>query len=288
MKIAEALLVAVVGVLSCGFAGGGEPLPEGKVLVLEREVVEFGSKPEAPADKGGQESPDADADRAAAPEMVERSRTGYVVKLAPGMLREYCTQTNLVTIVRYDLEKIWKVDPAKRSFREISFSEINNSAARARERLERRLPLIADGALRESLKNLLGVEGRTVPVIIKKTGAAESIAGEQCEELVASLDGRELFRAWVAPGNTAIADRRWLMLGSTLPPAVAGKLAAVKGLILKATFPLPDGRLEINTSRLYEDQFREGDFDDPETLGYKLLGTRKPDKTKAGKSAGKK
>jgi len=264
-------------------AAAGEPAEAAAVLVLERTVVEFGVKP--PRKKAGEKPAPAGK-----PKIKKLSARHYTVKLAPGRLRERCAETGEVTIVRFDRELLWMLKPREKTYREITFREINERSEQVRARLERRLPMIEEGAHKERIRKLLGLAGKPPELSVKRPGRRRKILGESCELVVVKLGEEDLFRAWIAKRRAALVDDKWLLLGSCLPEAAAGKLAAIKGLLLKATFPLPrGGRLEISTARFGEEKAAPGDFDDPATLGYKKRGPQKEKPpAPAGKKPGKK
>lgn len=248
-------------------AAAGEPARDAAVLVLERTVVEFGVKPP----KRGEEPAATEK-----PKIEKLSTRHYTVKLAPGRLREHCAETGKVTIVRFDRELLWMLKPREKTYREITFREINERSEQVRARLERRLPMIEEGAHKERIRKLLGLEGKPPELSVERPGKRRKILGESCEMVVVKLGKEELFRAWIAKRRAALLDRKWLLLGSCLPEGAAAKLAAIKGLLLEATFPLPrGGRLEISTGRFSEEKAAPGDFDDPATLGYKKRGPQK-------------
>lgn len=264
--------------LAAPAAAGEAPEKPVAVLVLERTVTEFGVKPARKVKAG--EKPAAPGK----PEIVKLSTRRYTVKLAPGRLREHCAETGEVSIVRFDRELIWMLNTKEKTYREVTFREINERSAQVRERLARRLPMVEDGPQKEQLRKILGLGGEPPELSVTRPGKRRKILGESCELVVVKLGKEEFFRAWIAERRAPLVDRKWLLLGSCLPEQAAKKLAAIKGLLLEATFPMPrGGRLEITTGRIGEEKSPPEEFDDPAALGYRRRGTRK--KPKPGKKS---
>ncbi len=251
------------------------------VLVLERTVTEFGVKPVKKGEK--REKPAAPGK----PKIVKLSTRRYTVKLAPGRLREHCADTGEVSIVRFDRELIWMLDTKEKTYREVTFREINERSAQVRARLGRRLPMIEDGPHKEKLRDILGLGAKPPELTVTRPGKRRKILGESCELVVVKIGEEEFFRAWIAERRAPLVDSKWLLLGNCLSEKAAKKLAAIKGLLLEATFSMPSGgRLEISTGRIAEGKSPPEEFGDPAALGYERRGTRK--KPSAGKKPGKK
>jgi hypothetical protein len=275
----------------------GEPAGGGRVLVVERIVREWGRRPAVPAAGTAGETaapaPAPEAGPAAAPgtadEIVQLHERHFTVRLAPQMTREQCEAAGTTTIVRFDLQLIWLLDDREKTFRELSFSSLNESTARARERLERRLPAVSDPALRGRLAAALGVGTEPPATRIDRPQGTRIIAGEKCSPIRALLGTEPLFEGWVADrAEPPLSGRQWLQLGGVLGAGAAESLAGIKGLLMEATFPLPDGgRLEVTTLSLTEEKAAQGDFADPATFGYKPTGRRAREEAAAEVGGGK-
>jgi hypothetical protein len=284
---APAALTAVA-LLTAATAAAGEPAKPAKkalkVLVLERVVARWGfpSKAELERRRRAREKkgePAADAGGKKVEKLRERH---YTVKIARGVLRETCRETGKVTVINCERGLVWFIDVRNKTYRELSFEDVDRNAAEAIERLRRRLPVVSDPREEAKLTKLLGMTGQAPKLTVEEPEERKKVAGENCRRVTVKLDGKLFFRAWISERRSPLADRRWLGLGNCLPKAAAEKLAAVKGLLMEATFPLPGGgRLEIGTERLTEARAAPGDFDDPGSLDYKRLG-------RVGKSAAKK
>ncbi len=237
----------------------GEEKPPASVLVLERTVTEYGLKPLEPG-----EAPPAKR------EIAKLGERRYTVKIGKDRIRESCAETGEVTVIRLDRELVWVMDPGEKTYREISLAEIDSQAARSRERLRRRLPLVADPKQAARLEKFLGAGGKSAEVTVERPGRTRKILGEQCRLTVVKLDGEELFRAWMSDRPVPLAGSRWLRLGGCFSAGAADALAAVSGVVMEAVFPMPDGgRLEVTTRRIGEAPPAPGDFAHPEELNYK-------------------
>jgi len=292
-------VTAALAALSLAALAAAGPAPAAgearPVLVLERTVTVYGlppepQKPAAPAPAGGEKpaAGEAKAEPAepAKPAIGRVSEKSYRIRVAADRLRETCLDDGRVTVVRCDLGKLWVMDPAGKTFQEASFQEIDRQAEEARQRLVRRLPLIEDRALQARLRRLLGADAKPAQLVLEEGSEVRKVAGEDCRPLVARLDGEELFRGWLSARAVPLADRRWLMLAGCFPREIAEKLAAVRGLLMEATFPMPDGgRLELATRSVGEARPEPGEFDDPRELGYKdEAGRRASEPAKSDKS----
>jgi hypothetical protein len=265
-------LTVSIAIAGPAFAGEVKKKPALKVLVLERTVTRYGR----PKKKSSSKSETKSAAAASSKKIVKLSEKQYTVKLAAGRLREVISAESRATVIRADLGLVWFLDTKNRTYREMSFKKINAQKAEALERLKRRLPIIDDAEQNQRIKKLLGLSGKPPELTIEYPGKTSKVAGEKCRLAVVKLDGKLFFKAWISERAAPAADRRWLRLGCYFSESAAKKLAAIKGLLMAATFPLPEGgRMEIATSKVTESVAAPGDFDDPGELGYKKLGKRK-------------
>jgi len=268
----------VLGLLGAAAALALLAAPARADLVIERTVREFGPKPAPQADKAEKKdapetAPAPASTPEAKPEIVELASKRYTVKMAQGKLRETCAADGSVTVLRSDLGLLWQLDPEKKTYREISFRALAAAADSSRERLRRRLALVSDPGLRERLRALLEAEGDPLPVTIERPGTTRKIAGESCELVVVKAGPEEIFRAYLSARAAPTLEQPWLTAGHLLAGPAAAKLGELKGLVMEAVFPLPDGgRIEIVTERLTEAQESPGDYEDPAKLGYARLG----------------
>jgi hypothetical protein len=143
--------------------------------------------------------------------------------------------------------------------------------------LYRRLPLVTDPAARRKLEELLDADRKPPELAIERPGTTRKILDEECDLVIVKAGGEELFRAFVARQPAPAADPRWLRCGALLPSEAAAKLAEIKGLVMEAVFPLPDGgRVEVTTDRLSEAGEKPEDYADPATLRFTRVGSFKP------------
>ncbi len=277
-RIATALLALIGAVCFVSSAARAD-------LLIERTVREYGPKPApAPAAEAPAVTAEPARDGAAAkapqvpavppkPEIVELSARSSKLKMAPGRFRETSEDGKTVTVMRSDEGVLWLIDTENKTYREIALKSLSSAARSSRDRLSKRLPTVSDPAMRERLEVWLGTGEDLPPVAIERPGTKKTIAGEECELVIVKAGADELFRAFIARRQTPALEEPWLRAGLIFSREAADKLAEIKGLVMEAVFPLPDGgRIEIGTDRIAEIREEPGDYDDPAKSGFTRLG----------------
>ena len=127
-----------------------------------------------------------------------------------------------VMILRMDQEKIYDVDPAKQTYSEMTFADMEAYAKKAGDKM---------AAFREKIKNMppeqkkqmeaLGAMmggGADSPVDIKATGEKKTISGFSCAQYVMSRGGKEIMTMWVTKDVTGFDNLRkdWLEFGKRM------------------------------------------------------------------------
>ena len=152
----QTLLVSLTVTLAiAGLAFAGEAKrkkkPALKVLILERTVTRYGRSRKKSSEKAGTEGGAV----ANASKLVKLSEKQYTVMLAEGRLREILSAEARATVIRSDLGIVWFLDTKNRTYREMSFKQVNAQNAEALERLKRRLPIIDDPEQNERIGSSL-------------------------------------------------------------------------------------------------------------------------------------
>jgi hypothetical protein len=127
----------------------------------------------------------------------------------PRMLK--VVNPTMVMILRIDQEKIYNVDPAKKTYSEITFADMEAYAKKAGDKM---------AAFKEKIKNLppdqrkqmegmAGVMGGTeAPVEVSATGEKKTIAGFACTKYIMKRGDKEMMTLWVTKDVTGFDNLR--------------------------------------------------------------------------------
>lgn len=127
-----------------------------------------------------------------------------------------------VMILRMDQEKIYDVDPAKHTYSEMTFADMENYAKKAgdkmaafKEKIKNMPP--EQRQKMESLSAMMG-GGNDAPVEIKATGETKTVSGFACKKYVMTRSGKDLATMWVTPDVSGFAGLRkdWMEFGKRM------------------------------------------------------------------------
>ena len=117
----------------------------------------------------------------------------------------------MVMILRMDQEKIYNVDPAKKTYSEMTFAEMEAYAKKAGDKM---------AAFREKIKNLPPDQrkqmegmaglmgGAEAPVEVSATGEKKTIAGFACTRYLMKRGDKEMMTLWVTKDVTGFDNLR--------------------------------------------------------------------------------
>jgi len=127
-----------------------------------------------------------------------------------------------VMILRMDQEKIYDCDPAKKTYSEMTFAEMEAYAKKAgdkmaqfREKIKNMPP--EQRKQMESLGAMMG-GGNDTPVEIKATGETKTVSGFACKKYVMTRSGKELSTMWVTKDVAGFDNLRkdWMEFGKRM------------------------------------------------------------------------
>jgi hypothetical protein len=127
-----------------------------------------------------------------------------------------------IMILRMDQEKIYDCDPAKKTYSEMTFAEMEAYAKKAsdkmaefREKIKNMPP--EQRKQMESLGAMMG-GGKDTPVEITATGDTKTIGGYACKKFVMTRSGKEMATMWVTNDVTGFDNLRkdWMEFGKRM------------------------------------------------------------------------
>jgi hypothetical protein len=114
-----------------------------------------------------------------------------------------------VSITRLDRELVWTLEPEKKRYTEMTFAEMREQMRKAAEEMTK-----AQGAPAASPQD----DGMTFTLVVKKTGARETINGFPCEQVIVTCTGKSK-----NPPPGATTDELRLVMDQWLTPSVPGQ-----------------------------------------------------------------
>ncbi len=126
-----------------------------------------------------------------------------------------------IMILRMDQEKIYDADPAKKTYSEMTFAEMEAYAKKASDKMAQFQEKIKNmppeqRKQMESLGALMG--GADKPVEIKATGDTKTISGFACTKYVMTRGGKDLSTMWVTKDVAGFDNLRkdWMEFGKRM------------------------------------------------------------------------
>lgn len=137
------------------------------------------------------------------------SDRGQQMYMAPKKMKtvDVNTQGNSVMIVRLDKEVMWQLNPAKKTYSEITFAQLEQmvgkmgakmdaAMAKMQKELEG-LPPDQRKMVEEMMKGKMpGMGGGDAPVTVRNTGDRQTISGFPCVKYVAMRGDEQLMTLW--------------------------------------------------------------------------------------------
>lgn len=128
-----------------------------------------------------------------------------------------------IMILRLDQEKMYDVNPAAKTYSEMTFAEIEAYAKKAGDKMaqfnEKLKNLPPDQRKKmEALGALLPGKGGESPIQISATGDTKTVSGFPCTKYVMTRGGKEFATLWVTKGVSGFENLRkdWLEFGKRM------------------------------------------------------------------------
>ena len=127
-----------------------------------------------------------------------------------------------VMLLRMDQQKIYDVDPAKKTYSEMTFADMEAYAKKAGDKMAQFNEKIKNmppeqRKQMESLGAMMG-GGTDAPVEISSTGEKKTVSGFACTKYIMTRGGKELATLWVTKDVAGFADLRkdWMEFGKRM------------------------------------------------------------------------
>jgi hypothetical protein len=127
-----------------------------------------------------------------------------------------------VMILRMDQEKIYNVDPAKKTYSEMTFAEMEAYAKKAGDKMAQLKEKIKNmppeqRKQMEAMSSMMG-GGAEAAVEISATGEKKTVSGFACTKYVMKRGGKEFTTLWVTKGVTGFDNLRkdWMEFGKRM------------------------------------------------------------------------
>ncbi len=146
---------------------------------------------------------------------------------------------NMILLVRMDRGMFYSLDPQKKTYWEMTFTEMENllnQASSAMMEALQKVPVEQRKMVEESMRGMMG--GASAPVVVSATGEKRAVSGYPCAEYVATQDGATVFTAWTTrsiPGYEVIgrdfleAQKRLYSTNRQFGSAMAEAMAKLDG-----------------------------------------------------------
>jgi hypothetical protein len=126
-----------------------------------------------------------------------------------------------VMILRMDQEKIYTVDPAKKTYSEMTFADMEAYAKKAGEKMAQYREKMKNmpPEQRKQIEAMTGMMGGTEgPVEISATGEKKSVDGFSCAKYVMKRGGKEMMTLWVTKDVAGFDNLRkdWMEFGKRM------------------------------------------------------------------------
>jgi hypothetical protein len=126
-----------------------------------------------------------------------------------------------VMILRMDQEKIYNVDPAKKTYSEMTFADMEAYAKKAGDKMAQYREKIKNmpPEQRKQMEAMTGMMGGTDGAVeISATGEKKSVGGFACTKYVMKRGGKEMMTLWVTKDVTGFDNLRkdWIEFGKRM------------------------------------------------------------------------
>lgn len=127
-----------------------------------------------------------------------------------------------VMILRMDQEKVYTIDPQKKTYSEMTFAEMEQAAQKAGEKMAELKEKFKDmppeqRKKMEAITSMLG-GGTEAAVEISSSGEKKTVSGFNCTKYVMTRSGKELMTFWVTKDVTGFDNLRkdWMEFGKRM------------------------------------------------------------------------
>jgi len=125
-----------------------------------------------------------------------------------------------VMLLRMDQEKVYDVDPAKKTYSEMTFADMEAYAKKAGDKMAQFKEKIKNmpPEQRKQMEALGAMMGSEAPVEIAATGEKKSVSGFACTKYVMTRGGKEMATMWVTKDVTGFGELRkdWMEFGKRM------------------------------------------------------------------------
>jgi len=127
-----------------------------------------------------------------------------------------------VMIIRMDQEKVYTIDPAKKTYSEMTFADMEAFAKKAGDRMAQMKEQMKNmppeqRKQMEAMTSMMG-GGAEVPVEISATGETKTVGGFKCAKYVVKRGGKEIMTMWATKDLAGFENLRkdWMEFGKRM------------------------------------------------------------------------